>query len=94
MKNKFKSILCLVFVAVLIFSNANVAFALDYIPKTLEYQPELFYSTETNTIDLSQYITDIEAFQADILAQLRVDTTGKLDVSKYNIPGNYEHFVA
>ena len=94
MKNKFKSILCLVFVAVLIFSNANVAFALDYIPKTLEYQPELFYSTETNTIDLSQYITDVEAFQADILAQLRVDTTGKLDVSKYNIPGDYEHFVA
>jgi hypothetical protein len=97
MKKSLKRILCAMLVLVFVFANANVAFAVDYIPKTMVYNPPMFYSsttTTTSSVDLSVYITDVEAFQADILEQLKVDTTGELDVSKYNVPGSYEYFVA
>ena len=96
MKKSLKRILCAMLVLVFVFANANVALAVDYVPKTMVYNPPMFYSstTTTSSVDLSVYITDVEAFQADILEQLKVDTTGELDVSKYNVPGSYEYFVA
>ena len=94
MKKSIKRIICAVLVLVCLFANANVAFAVEYLPKKIVYNPPLFYSAETSSVDFSSYITDVEAFQADILEQLKVDTTGVIDVSKYNVPATNEYFYA
>ena len=90
MKKTTKRLFTMLLAVVLLFVNANFAFAIEFASSGTDVEEPTFYNATSSTLDLSLYF-DVEEFTAYLIEQMELlegdtSTYATMSIRNFNIP--------